>query len=279
MAIPFRQDWTYGASRKTEDFIASLPSRVLEQVEYANRFDVELYVPAHCLWAVAQPAVCLCTRVCCIACVCSCAPLLVCTCGCDRECVSTHNVLCALHRRYEFARWLFHQRLQVMLSHPRTDVVLPPGITKDPVGFVRKKKKKKKKKKKRKKTKKATKGAKGTKKRSKSSKKSVPPKQSKPSVADKKPASEKEQPQVGVAVSSRDGRANLPTKAQDSHTNSGAVGQQRAGASMGSEALQPSITGSESGSVSSAEARAVTPPEDSEGVLSAAPAQKLAARA
>ena len=193
--------------------------------------------------------------------------------------LSTHHVLCVLHRRYEFARWLFHQRLQVMLSHPRTDVVLPPGITKDPVGFVRKKKKKKKKKKKRKKTKKATKGAKGTKKRSKSSNKLVPPKQSKPSVADKKPASEKEQPQVGVAVSSRDGRANLPTKAQDSHTNSGAVGQQRAGASMGSEALQPSITGSESGSVSSAEARAVTPPEDSEGVLSAAPAQKLAARA
>ena len=67
---------------------------------------------------------------------------------------------------------------------------MPPGITKDPVGFVRKKKKKKKKKKKRKKTKKATKGAKGTKKRSKSSNKLVPPKQSKPSVADKKPRAE-----------------------------------------------------------------------------------------
>jgi len=133
------------------------------------------------------------------------------------------------------------------------------------VGFVRKKKKKKKKKK-RKKTKKATKGAKGTKKRAKSSKKSVPPKQSEASVADKKPSSEKEQPQVGVAVSSSDGRAKQPTKAQDSHTDSGAVGQ-RVDPSVGSEALQPSITGSESGSVSSAEARAVTPPEDSEGVL------------
>ena len=51
-------------------------------------------------------------------------------------------------RSYEFGRWLFHERLQAMFKDPRSDVVLPADIQKDPVGYEAPKKKKKKKKKK-----------------------------------------------------------------------------------------------------------------------------------
>ena len=48
MGMAFRQDWSFSAKSRTEAFIEQLPSRVLDAVVHANRWDVDLCVTVLC---------------------------------------------------------------------------------------------------------------------------------------------------------------------------------------------------------------------------------------